>query len=354
MPRYHQSARQLIILRLLEARQGISLQQISAHINNSRLDQEYTERTLRRDLETLDEAGYPITTERREGTTCFKLNDGFHVSLLPLTPSEMFALRCGAKLLKPLEGTFISDSIQSLIQKISANLAANQRESFDQLQKNVQLATPLLKENKCSGETVAKIKEAIEQNKRIQMAYSSVGRNRPSKKQIEPYGFWYNNGTLYLIGYDTRQKDFRTYVIDRIKSLKVTDTVFTRNLFFSMEDYFKDAFGVYRGKAEKVEFIFHPPAAKWARERRWHESQELTNLPGDKIRLTFNVAVTPEFIQWVLGFGSQVEVIQPESLKQVILKESWSLVRRYQPGTTSSKKSRNKEKIQSKVLSKTR
>lgn len=45
--------------------------------------------------------------------------------------------------------------------------------------------------------------------------------------------------------------------------------------------------------------------------KKVHASQQLKVLKGGKIQLDLNVAVTPEFTQWVLGFGAGVEVIKP-------------------------------------------
>lgn len=329
MPRNHQASRQLIILKLLESNPGMTLHQIGFHINDG-LDENYTERTLRRDLEALQQAGVPLFDEKGEdGKTYWTVPDEYKKTPIPLTPSELFALQCGKNLLKPLEGTFISESIRSLYQKLSPNLLPANKTTFDQLQKDIHIAPSYSKEFQDNGQFIEIIKEALEENKVINMSYTPLRTNRPLKKKINPYGLWYQNGIFYLIGYCHQQKDFRTYVVDRIKSIKMTDEVFTPDLYFKVDEYFKDAFGVFRGKPERVELIFDKPASKWVRERRWHSSQELASLPGDQIKLRFRVAVTPELIQWVLGFGSQVEVIQPENLRKTIQKEAWKLMKQY-------------------------
>jgi predicted DNA-binding transcriptional regulator YafY len=64
--------------------------------------------------------------------------------------------------------------------------------------------------------------------------------------------------------------------------------------------------------------------------------------------LDFNVAVTPELTQWVLGFGAGVEVIKPVELRQTIENESWKILGVYQK--INPRKTFSKEKIKNKNL----
>jgi predicted DNA-binding transcriptional regulator YafY len=102
MPRNDQVTRQWHLLRQLEASHGATLQELAAA-----LPADFTrhQRTIRRDLEALEAAGFPLLTERVEGRVVWKLLDGFRrVPALAFSPTELTALTFSRGLLKPLEG----------------------------------------------------------------------------------------------------------------------------------------------------------------------------------------------------------------------------------------------------------
>lgn len=175
------------------------------------------------------------------------------------------------------------------------------------------------------------MRQAMEQGKTAEMQYASPRGSR-KRRRVNPYRLWHYKGALYLLGHCHLRKDVRTFSIDRISAFRVTDQRFQLPLYFSIEDYFKDAFGIFRGEAEPVSLLFEKPASQWVRERKWHTSQRLTPLPAGKVRLDLQVAVTPELLEWVMGFGAQVEVLAPERLRRMVENEAWRIAGKYQNG----------------------
>ncbi|HHT9135418.1 MAG TPA: helix-turn-helix transcriptional regulator [Candidatus Avalokitesvara rifleensis] len=333
MPRYDQVIRQWTILKLLEANGRVTLRRIA-----SELDGQCHERTLRRDLDVLSLSGFPIHTEREDSKTYWVLDEAYRRFPIPLTPTELLALQCGGEFLKPLDGTFLAGSFHSLLQKARAGLTPQSREYLGSLQKTFSVGTMPHKSYHQYQDQVEKIKTALEQGFTLQIRYVPLRTSRVTSRRVDPYALWYQNGGLYLIGHDHLRKALRTFAVDRIRSLQVTDTHFQMPLYFSIHDYFKDAFGVFHGKPEEVELIFEKKAARWVKERQWHSSQRITPLKDGKIRMNLRVAGSPELLAWVLGFGAQVRVIKPESLKKAVQNEAWKLLGKYQ-GITMRRRS---------------
>ena len=327
MPRADQPIRQWTILKLLESNGRVTLRQIA-----DALSEACHERTLRRDLDVLGLAGFPIYSERENGKTVWKLDDAYRRAPLPLTATELYALQCGMQMMAPLEGTFITEAIQSLTQKIKANLPSKSKDYLALLQQTIQIGMPPYKVYKAHRSRIDPIQRAIETGKTIEIRYAPLRTGRAATRAVNPYRLWYYDGTLYLIGYCHERKEVRTFAIDRIASLRVTDRPFQIPFYFPTEDYFKDAFGVYRGEAEDVSLLFEKKAALWVRERKWHQSQAVTPLRRGKIQLDLRVAITPELMQWVMGFGAQVEVIAPVRLRRMLENEAWKVAGRYQKG----------------------
>ncbi|MFQ5780493.1 MAG: helix-turn-helix transcriptional regulator [Nitrospiria bacterium] len=333
MPRADQSIRQWTILKLLEANKRITLRQIGDALANP-----CHERTLRRDLDALSLAGFPLYSEREDGKRYWKLLDRHKTVPFPLTPTELYALQCGRHFLAPLEGTFVSDSIERLYQKIDAHLTPENRAYLTLLQQTLQIGIPPYTAYQSYKAHIDRIRTAIEQGKVIELRYTALRSARSGPRKVNPYGLWYYDGALYLVGHCHKRRNLRTFAVERISAVKITEARFQIPFYFSIGDYFKDAFGVYRGEAEGVVLRFDKPASLWVRSRRWHASQQLTRLPREKIELAFQVAVTPELMQWVLSFGAQVEVIAPKRLKTMIENEAWRLLGRYQKVKMGRKK----------------
>jgi len=58
------------------------------------------------------------------------------------------------------------------------------------------------------------------------------------------------------------------------------------------------------------------------RERLWHSTQRLRELPGGRLELTARVADAVEVRRWLLGFGAEAEVIAPVSLREALRAEA--------------------------------
>ncbi len=331
MPRLDQPIRQWRILQFLLANGRATLRRLADAVELDR-----HERTLRRDLEALSLAGFPIHTDREDGKTYWVLDPEFRQFAVPITASEVFALACAGDLLRPLDATFLGASIRALLRKLDAALPPRQRPYLAELRRRLS-AAPVHSVD-YGGRTIIiqKLHDAMDRGRTIEMRYeSSTPRYRNRPRRADPYRLHYQDGVLYLFAYCHRRRTVRTFAVDRIRSLEVTERPFQLPLYFDLREYLRDAFGIWRGKAEDVALVFKPEAARWAKERTWHSSQRTIPLRGGRIRMQLQVAVTPELVRWVLGFGPQVLVERPASLARAVREAAWRLLGRYERAGTA-------------------
>ena len=111
MARGDQLARQWkIIQTLIASRMGKSAADIARDLNCH-------PRTVYRDLDALQSAGFPMYTERVDGKSLWSLLDTVkHHFPIPFTLTELMALHFSRDVLKVLEGTVFYDSLESLFQ----------------------------------------------------------------------------------------------------------------------------------------------------------------------------------------------------------------------------------------------
>lgn len=320
MPRNDQAVRQIILLNKLEAsRLGLTLEQLAEGLDHSATRHP---RTLRRDLDAIESAGWPLLTERIDGRTRWKLLEGTRQApALRLTPTELMALTLSRRIIAPLEGTAVHTSLQSALNKASAALPPEGLTLVQQLEGTLSVGLGPHKRYKHHREVVKRVTQAIAEKKRIQMRYDSAARGRVTRREVDPYRLWYASGGLYLIGYCHLRQEPRMFAVERIKSVTPTDLPYQIPLHFDFQAFVEDSLTVMRGPRIEVELIFEKETAAWAKDRVWHPSQQLKRMPGGKLRMALTVADSRELVGWILSFGSGVRVVRPDSLRTAVTQE---------------------------------
>ncbi|MBI5316272.1 MAG: WYL domain-containing transcriptional regulator [Nitrospirae bacterium] len=319
MPRNDQVTRQWHLLRLLESSHGMTLDEL-----NERLPTDYLRhpRTVRRDLEALEAAGFPILNERRDGRIHWRLMDGFrHVPALSFSPTELMALVMSRALLKPLAGTQIQAAIESAMTKASGLLPPASLDYVQRIQSVFAVGLGPHKTYRTHRESIDRLTQAIDKQRTVQVRYFSASRTRMTRREINPYRLWYASGGLYLVGYCHLRKEPRMFAVERIKSVTQTDHPYQIPLHFDFDAFVEDSLTVMRGRRIDVELAFDKPTAAWVKDRVWHPSQRLTRLRRGRLRMTLSIADTRELVGWILSFGSGVKVVQPDSLRRAVQQE---------------------------------
>jgi predicted DNA-binding transcriptional regulator YafY len=317
MPRNDQITRQWHLLRHLEAsRHGATLSELAEALP---ADFVRHHRTIRRDLEALEAAEFPLLTERREGRVVWKLLEGFHnIPALNFSASELMALTFSRGLLRPLEGTQLQVALDSALSKAAAALPAPGHTYLKQLDGLFAIGLGPHKSYKEHRETIDRLTEAIDRHRTVQIRYFSAGRNATTRREVDPYRLWYAQGGLYLIAHCHWRSEVRLFAVERIKSLTATDHPFQLPLNFDLDAYIRDTIGVMRGKPATIALLLDKATAAWAKDRIYHPSQQVTPEKGGRLRLSLTVAVTPELVGWVLSFGGGVTVLGPDELKRAV------------------------------------
>ena len=320
MPRNDQSIRQWMLLQKLGYGQGATLQELGASLPD---DYSRHPRTIRRDLEALEAAHFPLVAERRNGQTRWRLMDGYHQTLpLALSPTELMALVFSRDLLKPLDGTAIKTSLDSALDKATASLPAESVAYVESLRGQFSVGLGPYKVYRDHRQTIDQLSRAITRSRTVQMRYYTASRDRTGRRDVDPYHLWYADGGLYLIAHCQLRRDVRMFAVDRIRSLTVTNRPCQMPLGFDLEAYVKDALVIMRGKPIELELLFDKPTTAWAKDRVWHQSQKSRLTKDGRLALSIRVSDTPELLGWVLHFGGGVKVLSPASFRDKVRHEA--------------------------------
>ena len=289
-------------------------------------------RTVYRDLEALQFAGFPVYTEKGEGKNLWSVLDTLkHHIPIPFSLPELMALYFGSDILKVFKGTFFHDSLESLFQKIKTTLPAESLRYLSSVQKTLHVELRPYKEYGKFKEIINRVNQAALERESIEMVYFTMGRKKETKRKVDPYRILFSNGTFYLIGYCHLRKEIRIFALDRIKMLHKTEESFEIPEDFNLEEFMKPSFGVFRGEPRKIRIRFSPDIADYIKEKIWHESQKIQTQKDGSIVFEVEVAGTQEIKQWIMGWGAGAEVLDPESLRDDLRREAQAVADIYEP-----------------------
>ena len=275
-------------------------------------------RAVYRDLQVLEQLQVPLYTDKNGKESFWKIDADYRNRLsIPFTLSELLSLYLAQDSIRSLDGTVLYDSLQSLFEKVWPVLPKPLFRQMVDLRGSFLSGIPAQKDYGTYREFIKVIQEAIEGRTVLQLLYHPRDQT-PAERKVNPYAVHLHNGTLYLIGHCHLRKDIRSFVVDRMQKIKLTDESFTVPSGFSLESYLRHSFGMFREDLVRVKVRFHKSLTRYLLERRWHPSQKNKKLKDGSLELGFEVAGTKEIKTWIMGFGSLARVLEPAPLVKEI------------------------------------
>jgi predicted DNA-binding transcriptional regulator YafY len=317
VPRNAEVIRQWTILRAIEHARGSGVT-----IDDLASQCAVTTRTIRRDLQALQEAGFPLYDDRShdDGRTRWAINgQAFRVVAAGLTLSELCALYFSRTLLEALSGTPFRDDLESAFEKLGAGLAPHMKRFLDQLPRVLaSKADPMRKrDDPRQQQLAARLLEATLHLRQASITYHSQSSDRTKTYLVHPYRLAHALGGLYLLAYVPEYREVRTFALERILEVALLEERFTP-IEELPEAAFPHSLGVHSGPPERVEVEFQAAVADYVGSRAWHPSQRTEPVSGGGLRMTLDVCVDRSLQSWILSFGPFVRVLSPEHFAHTI------------------------------------
>jgi predicted DNA-binding transcriptional regulator YafY len=281
-----------------------------------------TERTIRRDIEALQEAGFPLFDERTDGRKVWRLVEGYKQRLTQtFTLAELSALYFSKNLMSFLGGAPFAQDLDAAFAKIREALPARSLPYLARIQDLFSARPDPWKDYSNKQDIIAQLIDAVLHQRRATIEYFSFKSKRTKTYTVDPYRLVYWHGGLYLYARAEEHGEVRTFAVERIEKIEVRDETFEVPPDFNVSEYARGAFGIAGGKPEAVEIAFEAAVAGYIRERVWHESQSLEEGPGSGVTLRMNVSPGFELKSWIKGFLPHVRVLKPAKLRAEIAKD---------------------------------
>ena len=325
MARGDQLARQWLILQsLIASRRGKSAADLAREL-------EYHWRTVYRDLEALQLAGFPIFTDRVDGKNLWSVLDSARQNVpIPLDLTEVMALYFSRGLMRVLKNSVFYESLESFFQKIKATLPAETIQYLENIEKSLEVGAKPYKRNDQLRDVIDRISQALVDRQMIEIDYYTMSRKKRTRRKVAPYKIWLFDGAFYLVGNCGLREDIRIFALDRIKSLRLTEETFEMPEDFKVEDFMQTSFGVFQGKPQNVRIWFAPEVAGYIKEKTWHATQKIKSQNDGSVIFEARVAGTDEIKYWLMSWGGKAEVLSPATLRDEMIAEAQKMLRCYQ------------------------
>jgi predicted DNA-binding transcriptional regulator YafY len=314
--------RQWTILREIERARagGVTIDELAAMCD-------VTTRTIRRDLQALEEAGFPLFDDRSgdDGRTRWSISgQAFRGLAAGLTLAELSALYFSRTLLESLAGTPFRDDVESAFEKLASVLTPHMRQFLDQLPRVIATKPdPMRRQtgnDAAQQRIIARALEATLHQRQAHLTYHSKSSERTKTYLVHPYRLAYAQGGLYLLAYVPEYGEVRTFAVERVESVSLLEERFVP-IAELPEEAFPDSLGVHSGPTERVAIEFAEAVADYVRARAWHKSQAIATREDGSVLLTLDVCLDRALRSWVLSFGPFARVIEPASLAHEVAGE---------------------------------
>lgn len=271
-------------------------------------------RTLHRYFEMLDEMGVPVYAERGPYGG-FSLVRGYKLPPLVFTPEEAVAVALGTSLVGEMWGQLYHEAAQGVLAKLENLLPDEQRQEIAWARRSL-VATGMNRADiEMLAPTLEKLRRAVRENRRVSMTYHSGGNPKGEQRDLDPYALIHRTGWWYVVGYCHLRLALRTFRVDRIAGLDLTEQTFSIPPNFEIHAYMAQEGRVT--PEMKVRMRFMPQFAHLAQYARGYW-ELLEEEPDGSVVVTLSAPDIYAAASNAMAYGPAVTVLEPPEVCQMV------------------------------------
>lgn len=226
------------------------------------------------------------------------------------TTEEATALLLAGKLATKLADDATAKSYNSALYKIKAILKHADKDRLELLENSIEVYNHRL--DSSSNLHLAEIQSAIQQRTTLVLSYRSYSKNDTTQRETEPLGIVYYGGNWHLIAFCRLRNNYRDFRLDRIVSLKTTETKFDASPHPSLKGYFDHFLQNPELISIKVRFT-NDYLSRIKDSKYWYGFLHWTQHKAHTECVFVNNDLAG-FARWLLWAGENVYIIEPPEL----------------------------------------
>lgn len=317
--------RLLSILLLLQTNRRMTARELARRL-------EVSERTIHRDMEALSTAGVPVTADRGAHGG-WSLIDGYRTNLTGLAGAEVQALFVPgpARLLSDLN---LGKASESALLKLLAALPEMFRRDAEYVRQRIHVDVTGWNRTEEQVPCLHTIQEAIWQGRKLSMKYGE--EDCASERVVAPLGLVAKGSVWYLVA--LIDGDVRSYRVSRVREASMLEDACERPEGFDLAAHWEESSRTFRDNFPRFYATLraHPSVVRRmhfaGRFARVEEVGEADDEGWPRVRMRFQFA--EEAVEFALGFGARVEILEPPELRDRVLEMAEGAVALYRRETS--------------------
>lgn len=283
----------------------------------------FDKRTIRSDIELLDQADFEVISyEGKRGTHFFSHQDRlFETYQLRLLVDAILS----AKFITEKDKELMIEKVKKLTSKHIAKtlpspfvFSQSANDDYSRVKLNID-----------------HIHRAIEMSRIITYKYGKynvekkfIHNRNGATYRVEPYALIWQNDFYYLIGKFLETNEIRHYRLDRIREINITDEEFTP-MKIDLNDYVNRSFHMFAGEDIRIKIEFHIDLVNVILDRFGHDV-DIKSIDDEKFLLTTKAKLSDGLVNWILTWGSKAKVMEPVELRDRVHEEIKKMVEVYE------------------------
>lgn len=260
------------------------------------------------------DAGYQANIEHlRDGRKVyFRYADpDFSIEKMPLNDAEIDQLKETVLMLNRFKGMPHFEWMEEILSKLEDTfMLKGNSESVISFEQNLDLK---------GLEYITPLFDAIVHKRVLKITYQPFKSPKPEDYDMHPYFLKQYNNRWFLFGLTTPNNQITNIALDRIKSISIMDTAYIeKDEDLDIDDYFFDIVGVTiqpNQPKEEIVMLFNEERYPYVKNKPIHHTQRHND---DERKISIKVIPNKELIALLLSYGSQMEVLEPQSVREII------------------------------------
>ncbi len=282
-------------------------------------------RAMRTDLELGYEA--PIAFSKQYGGYFYK-DPNYTIQKLPISEEGMEALSFAAHTLYQFREIPIFQQYEDVISKIRDSLAV-QTDGLDESY----LDYMMFEEHpEYTGTThLTSILKAVKEKLYIQFSYHAFQSDKKKNYTLAPHLLKEYRKRWYVIGVDRAVDKIKTFGLERMKDVEITEDYFLREEEFDAKAYFHHSIGIghYGKKPKKVELKVEKLQSKYMMSKPMHHSLKVIKEDKEYDKMGLEVILTHELVNELMAWSPYIEVVKPKELREMMIEKIIKMQKKY-------------------------
>jgi predicted DNA-binding transcriptional regulator YafY len=158
---------------------------------------------------------------------------------------------------------------------------------------------------------------AVLERKQLSFEYRARSTDEKTRRTVSPQRITHYRDNWYLDAWDHDRDALRSFSVDRISSARMLDADARDIAETQLDEHLAGSYGIFSGPPKGwATIVFSAKSARWVADERWHSQQQGRYLSDGRYELKVPFSTSRELLMDVLHYGSDAEIIEPQSLRE--------------------------------------